>query len=474
MPTGDARMTIQPSIHGLVECFRPLMRRPTFRKLQVLLLAWSLARHRRTVTELIKTLHRLHISLRHHSFYHRFFSRDKWDINELGRRLAELLEPWLPSDEPIQAAIDDVLCRRPGPALLGNGFHHDPLASIATGHHTQRVLAAGLDFVVVALVVPLPFMASKVIAIPVGWELYRTPNTCPEDLHRTRPQLASCLLERVRTFWPIERKVRVSVDDAYSCEQVLRHLPTNIILDGRLHPRARLTAPTVVQSGKGRPRQWGEDLPKPVEVAADTSRPWTRRTVELYGGNVTVDTKSRLIVWKKGEPGQVLKMVITHDVQGRYEKDWYLFSTEPESSEEEVLQSIARRWTIETCFRDVKQILGVETTCNGHKHRRRRGEPRGKRKPGFVADPDDEPVASARTIPFGMLVYGFIVLWYLMAVEAHPLLPVDDVQRARAEARWYRQKIKVSFADMQRTFNDAIHSQFGLHPGDEQMVSQGT
>ena len=79
-------------------------------------------------------------------------------------------------------------------------------------------------------------------------------------------------------------------------------------------------------------------------------------------------------------------------------------------------------------------------------------------------------MASARTIPFGMLVYGFIVLWYLMAVQAHPLLPIEDVQRARSEASWYRHKIKVSFADMHRTFNDAFHSQFEEPFSSEQMI----
>jgi len=120
----------------------------------------------------------------------------------------------------------------------------------------------------------------------------------------------------VRDFWPTERKIRVSVDAAYSCEQVLQHLPEGIILDGRLHPNARLTDPVVVQSGKGRPREWGEDLPKPVEVAADTSVPWMRKTTEIYGENSEMNFKSHRAVWKQGKNDQALKVVFAAMFKG--------------------------------------------------------------------------------------------------------------------------------------------------------------
>ena len=68
-------MSIQPSIGRLVESFGPLMGRRTFAKFSVLLLVWSLAPQRRTVTELIKTLRSLERRQRrlehgHHSSYH--------------------------------------------------------------------------------------------------------------------------------------------------------------------------------------------------------------------------------------------------------------------------------------------------------------------------------------------------------------------------------------------------------------------
>jgi len=457
-------VSIQPSIGRLVESFGPLMGRRTFAKFSVLLLVWSLAPQRRTVTELIKTLRSLERRQRrlehgHHSSYHRFFSRDIWKMNRLGARLGELLKPWLPAEGPITTVIDDCLFRRPGAAVLGNGFHHDPLATVSSGHHTQRVLAAGLDFVVFALVVPIPFMHAKAMAIPIAWELYRTPGTCPKDDHHTRPQLAVRLLKHVRTLWSDGRKVRVSVDDGYSCKEVLRNLPENVEIVGRLPPSARLTDPTVIQGKLGRPRVWGVDLPKPTEVAADDKRPWVTEEVKLYGKTMKVATKSQNVVWKSGRPDQTLKMVITHDVQDRYAKDWFLFISAPTASAVEVVEAMGRRWTLETCFRDVKQTLGAETTCNGHKHTRKRGEAGGARKSGFVADPKETPVASARTVPFAMLVYGLIVLWYLMWVEVNPFQPLEDVQRARRQAPWYRHKIKVSFADMHRTFNLAIHDQ---------------
>ncbi len=52
-------------------------------------------------------------------------------------------------------------------------------------------------------------------------------------------------------------------------------------------------------------------------------------------------------------------------------------------------------------------------------------------------------MSSKRTLPFGMLCYSLVVLWYIE--HGHP---TRDVALARAMAPWYRHKTSISFADM--------------------------
>ena len=79
----------------------------------------------------------------------------------------------------------------------------------------------------------------------------------------------------------------------------------------------------------------------------------------------------------------------------------------------------ASRWGIEQAFADARQIVGV-------------GEARNRTRR-----------AVERTVPFGLICFSMVVLWY--ALHGHA---PDDVASHRARARWYTTKTEPSYDDM--------------------------
>jgi hypothetical protein len=85
--------------------------------------------------------------------------------------------------------------------------------------------------------------------------------------HRTRPQLAVQMLRLVAERHP-PRRFHVLGDGSYSGQSVVKHLPANFDLTGRIHPRAVLYAPPPAPSSgtRGRRRKRGPRVPSPTEI----------------------------------------------------------------------------------------------------------------------------------------------------------------------------------------------------------------
>ena len=96
-----------------------------------------------------------------------------------------------------------------------------------------------------------------------------------------------------------------------------------------------------------------------------------------------------------------------------------LVTTDLESSAEDLVARYAARWGIEQAFADARQIMGV-------------GEARNRTRR-----------AVERTVPFGLICFSVVSLWY--ALHGHA---PDDVTTHRTRARWYTTKTEPSYDDM--------------------------
>ena len=428
----------------IIEMFRPAFTAPTFENFRYLIVAWikcgqakisDLLRARRHLAGLVP---KQNGDPKHFSAFYRFFTERNWSLDQLGRILARAFESRL-GDE-VKVLVDDTIFRRTGPQILGGGVHYDPLASTYSGSSgRQTQFAFGLKFVVLAIRVPVGFVQSGGIAVPILFRLYRTPKTCSKEEHTKFTILGAELIGIVEKWWP-DRRILNLGDQDYASGTVLARVAPETEVAGPLPMDARLRDPEFSQTpGPGRPRIWGASLPSPKELAADEAIPWETVQLEMYGDEVTLQVKTIQAQWKAAPADQTLTVVVTRDPSGRLD-DRAFFRTRPDASLQEVLVEFSRRWDIETCIRDGKQFFSLEKVQNGFE----RGETRADTtEPGPRADPERDPTASRRTIPVGMLAYAIVVVWYLEHGN-----PDRDIEWAKYLAPWYTHKDSISFRDM--------------------------
>lgn len=362
---------------------------------------------------------------KHFSTYYRFFSRAVWDSDKVGDILVRLLLPFAP-ESAIVAVVDDTIARKSGKHIWGANVHHDPLGFV------PNAVCFGHNWVVLALIIRIPLL-DRPVAVPVYWRLYRskksrtgksrkgretkTTGTATAREHRTRPELAVEMVERLRGAVPAERPIKLVGDSAYGGKSVTRQVPNGVVVISRLTMSAALYAlpPKDCAGRNGHPPYKGKRLPTPEKMAKDP-RGWKTVTVHLYGKDVRVLYKTVVALWYSSCGRQPVRVVVVRDPKG-LRKDDAFFSTDPNASVQSILETYAQRWSIEVAFRDCKQTLGFE-----HSQAR-------------------TPLAVKRTAPFVFISYTVTVLWFCEHGKRH-------YPKGIVVMPWYRHKRTPSFADM--------------------------
>ena len=422
------------SFGDLALSFSSVFTQPSFANFLTMLTGWVFCLGSRTVTSLIVAAGAT--EKKHFSCFHRFFSRAVWNLDPLGRIILQLALRFVPKDEVALFAVDDTLGRKTGRHIWGAGMHHDPLRSTPA----RPVFSFGHSWVVCSIIVPLPFVSHRRFAIPILFRLYRkkskkrppgrpkgekksTGDATPAE-YRTRPQLAVEMLAIVAE-WLERRRFRVVGDSEYSGKSISRKLPETANLVGRMPMNAALyDEPPAPEPGRpGRPRKKGERLPNPAELAKSRKIRWTKTRVDIYGKSARVWLKSVRALWYNSAGTQLLNIVVVRDPSGKRRDDCF-FTTDLSMTPTAIIETIAKRWSLEVTFRDAKQSLGFE-------------EPQSRTRK-----------AVERTAPMAFVLYGLTVLWYAEHGEA--LREKWFVKRP-----WYRGKKAVSFADMLATLRQA-------------------
>jgi len=410
-------------LHTMLVPLAAVFSQPSFHNFVVLLEGWLMAGGRAMTSTALTALETYP---KHFATYYRFFSEGAWKPDVLGVALINLVLPLAP-EEPVLAVVDDTLARKTGKHIWGANMHHDPL------HWLPNALAFGHNWVVLAIVVDVP-LVHRPVAVPVLWRLYRSRKTrsgktrrgrrerktvgaASKAEYRTRPELAVELLHMLRDALGPDRPIHALGDSAYGGKSVTRNLPANTTAISRLPMNAALydLAPARRKGQKGCPRKKGERLPSPKEMATRKSG-WRTATVHIYGKAVKVRYKTAVVLWYNSTRTMPVRIVLVRDPKGRRKDDCF-FSTDPTMTPETIIETYARRWSLEVAFRDTKQLLGFE-----------RSQVR-------------TPKAVKRTGPFAFVAYTVTVAWFAQYGYRHypDLIP---------KRPWYRQKRAPSFADM--------------------------
>jgi len=144
-------------------------------------------------------------------------------------------------------------------------------------------------------------------------------------------------------------------DGAYAQAPFLRPMRAlGVTVVSRLRRDAALrTVPGRRQPGRrGRPRVYGEgriDLAK----RAGQRRGWATGTFDLYGKAVVKRYKTFVATWRPA--GGAIRVVLVDEPAG-----WVAyFCTDPAATAADVLELVADRFSLETAFRDCKEVVGA-------------------------------------------------------------------------------------------------------------------
>lgn len=398
-------MKFVTSFQYMVNQLSYTMSRPTFSKFARLLVGWVFA-PRRTITGMINVAG-LHD--RHHSVFHRVFSKARWSLDCLGLAILNLVTPLLKENE-ITLVLDDTLARKRGKKVYGAGMHHDPLIS----SRKTKLVNWGHNWIVLSLVVRFPLWPDRPFALPLLFRLYLNQKTSAKyrRVHRTRPELAVELLNLICNSRR-DRRFHVLVDSTYGGQSVLKNLPQNCDLTSRLRLDAWLyDEPPPIRSKRGRRRVKGDRLPTPEEMLESRAK---RQTVKIYGRTEKIRLAScrcRL----RHVPTRPIKVVATESVKSKRREAFY--TTRVDATPSDTLISYSWRWSTEVMFHDTKSYLGFEDTQGWSKK------------------------AVERTAPIAMLLYGMIVTWF--ATYGRNLYEPRKTS-------WLHHKRWPSFADMLAT-----------------------
>jgi hypothetical protein len=337
-----------------------------------------------------------------HDRAHRFFSTARWQIDQIGLTVFDLVLTHLVADgADLHLAVDDTAHRRRGKKVHGVGWIHDGSAP------ARNKLAFGHRWVVVGVIVRPSFL-SRPLCLPVLCRRWRGKGTASTvDL---AAQMITIIVGRVPG-----RRVHVVADAAYH-GKALRDLPTEVTWTTRLPRNAVLYHRAPAPTGKrGRPRLKGDRIGTPAQAAATAV--FQTVAVARYGRSDTVSIAVLDCLWYGVFGPQPVRMVLVRDRETG--PMLALVTTDLSVTCADLVARYAARWAIEVTFFDTRQTLGV-------------GQARNR-----------TAQAVTRTWAFGMYVYTLVVLWY--ALHGHRSGIVAD---RRVHAPWYLSKTDPSFADM--------------------------
>jgi hypothetical protein len=329
----------------------PLDRRSAAR-LAWLFLGAVLARGRRTVTSWIRAAG---LSAQFQRCYTTVAAAGKKAEAIAAQLLAAAIRPLLGDLSRIMFAIDDTPTQRYGPFVQGAGVHHNPTPGPANAPHVY-----GHIWVVMALLLTHPLWG--VIALPLLARLYVRKKDLPkiDPKHRstfaTKLEMAVELLQWAsKWLGSLGKPLWVVVDGAYAKAPFLKPvMKMGMTVVSRLRKDAALfTVPGPVAPGRrGRRRIYGDSRIDLAKLAGQ-NRGWTKRAFNLYGKHAIKRYKTFLATWRP--VAGVIRVVLVQEPTG-----WLaFFCTDPNASVADILGAVADRFSLETAFRDLKEVVGA-------------------------------------------------------------------------------------------------------------------
>jgi hypothetical protein len=295
--------------------------------------------------------------------FYNFFSRAAWSASIFGQQLAIDAVVRLKVFGPLYLVVDDTLLHKRGKHVFALGWFRDAVAST----RKRVATASGNNWVVMGLVVPLP-LTGCFLCLPLAFRL-----KMPGKGQPSCAALAREMLDEVAAWFPTRDIVLIG-DGGYANQAMLTDVPKRVTFVGRMRLDAALYDPKPRAKRKGQrgPKaKKGPRLPKPSEAAAKADRnrngkgPWVWQSVQAmaYGVTRTLQVVSYRAVWPRVLGYTPVQVMVVRDGEGRME-DIALFTTNLTNLPQWVIETFARRWSVEVAFKASKQVMDIEGPQN--------------------------------------------------------------------------------------------------------------
>lgn len=306
------------------------------------------------------------------------YAKDRVDEKVIFRQVRKEVEALGPPGRPLCLALDDTILRKTGKTIPGAAYRKDPLGpafqlNLVWAQRMLQLSAAVVDENHDVRLVPLAFQDASTPRKPRKTAPPETVQAYQEQMKQRNlnalavQALAALQQERTQENDGAAPALHVVVDGSYTNKKMLRHLPANTTLIGRIRKDARLSAKPGTQAARGRKRVYGQDLPTPEQIRQDPAIPWIPVRARVNGKERQFEVKTVAPIRWRAAGDQDLRLVVIRPVgyqprQGArkaYTQPAYLICTDVSLPLADLMQEYVWRWDIEVNHRDEKTILGV-------------------------------------------------------------------------------------------------------------------
>jgi hypothetical protein len=396
---------LTPELLALLAPFAACFRPEVFATFSQITAAWIVTLGRRTISRVWETTGRADEC--DHSAAFRLFSQAVWNWDDLCRLLLVRRLAALAPGTTLWFVTDDTLCHKRGAKVAFGGIFLDAVLS-SRRHKTFRY---GVNWVPLGLVVQLPGRRDRFFCVNLLWRV--CGQKAAGQPHQTKAQLARAMLDLVVAWLP-GHTLYVVGDSAYVGKPLLRGLPENVHVVGPIHWQAGLSLPLAADAPKRRKKGQGFLTPRAWFDAAPLG--WEALRFGHPKGEKRLEVQvPHNVCWYNSAGQRPLQVVLVRDPAGQW-RDEALLCPDLELPAAAVILGYVRRWSVEACYFESKQLLGLH-------------EPRVWKA-----------ASVRRAHPMAWFVGALVVLWDALHGGA-----AAAAERSRP---WYQDKPRPTFADM--------------------------
>ena len=314
------------------------------------------------------------------SSFYRLFSNKRIQMDEVNKSVLNQGIECSPPSDHIVIHVDDTIVRKRGKKVAGTAWRRDPLGP---PFHVNFVWAQ--RYLQLSLAVPDQNGNGSSRSIPIAFKHCPTPSKPKKDASekeikqfkeqqkqmRLNKVGADCIAEvrkNLNENGHSEKKMITCVDGSYTNGTVLKSLPENTILIGRIRKDAKFYLPAKEQKSKGRRKIYGEQQPTPEQIRQSDKIPWQK--VNAYAAGKKHDFEIKKVsglLWKKAGKDMKITVIVIRPLAYRlskssktlYRKPAYLICTDDKLELQKIIQYYLWRWEVEVNIGEEKSIFGV-------------------------------------------------------------------------------------------------------------------